>query len=70
MAHTQEQTLPVVGYLATGRPETKAGFVAAFRKGLRSGRRIGVAKIAKPTVETSVKVRLNLEKFVWSSRKK
>jgi hypothetical protein len=29
-----------------------------------------VAKIAKPTVETSVKVRLNLEKFVWSSREK
>jgi hypothetical protein len=29
-----------------------------------------IAKIAKPTVETSVKVRLNLEKFVWSSREK
>jgi hypothetical protein len=29
-----------------------------------------IAKIAKPTVETSDKVRLNLEKFVWSSREK
>jgi lactate dehydrogenase-like 2-hydroxyacid dehydrogenase len=29
-----------------------------------------VAKIAKPIVETSVKVRQNLEKFVWSSREK
>jgi hypothetical protein len=27
-------------------------------------------KIAKPTVEISDKVRLNLEKFVWSSREK
>jgi hypothetical protein len=26
--------------------------------------------IAKPIVETSVKVRQNLEKFVWSSREK
>jgi hypothetical protein len=34
------------------------------------GREAKVAKIAKPTVETSVKVRLNLEKFVWSSREK
>jgi hypothetical protein len=33
-------------------------------------REMEVAKIAKPTVETSVKVRLNLEKFVWSSREK
>jgi hypothetical protein len=33
-------------------------------------RRAKVAKIAKPTVETSVKVRQNLEKFVWSSREK
>src|SRR5580704_19418156 len=29
-----------------------------------------IAKIAKPTVEISDKVRLNLEKFVWSSREK
>jgi hypothetical protein len=29
-----------------------------------------VAKIAKPIVETSIKVRQNLEKFVWSSREK
>ena len=29
-----------------------------------------IAKIAKPIVETSVKVRQNLEKFVWSSCKK
>jgi hypothetical protein len=29
-----------------------------------------VVKIAKPTVEISDKVRLNLEKFVWSSREK
>jgi hypothetical protein len=29
-----------------------------------------VVKIAKPTVEISDKVRLNLEKFVWSSRRK
>jgi hypothetical protein len=28
------------------------------------------AKIAKPIVETSIKVRQNLEKFVWSSREK
>jgi ABC-type uncharacterized transport system substrate-binding protein len=33
-ARAQQQTLPVVGYLATGRPETNARFVAAFRKGL------------------------------------
>ena len=32
-----------------------------------SVRSAGVAKIAKPIVETSVKVRQNLEKFVWSS---
>ena len=30
----------------------------------------GIVKIAKPTVEISDKVRLNLEKFVWSSREK
>ena len=29
-----------------------------------------IAKIAKPTVEISDKVRVNLEKFVWSSREK
>jgi hypothetical protein len=29
-----------------------------------------IVKIAKPTVEISDKVRLNLEKFVWSSREK
>jgi hypothetical protein len=29
-----------------------------------------IAKIAKPTVEISDKVRLNLEKFVWLSREK
>src|SRR6202011_1799133 len=29
-----------------------------------------IAKVAKPTVEISDKVRLNLEKFVWSSREK
>src|SRR6202011_6101073 len=29
-----------------------------------------IAKMAKPTVEISDKVRVNLEKFVWSSREK
>jgi hypothetical protein len=29
-----------------------------------------IVKIAKPTVEISDKVRLNLEKVVWSSREK
>ena len=29
-----------------------------------------IAKVAKPTVEIRDKVRLNLEKFVWSSREK
>jgi hypothetical protein len=30
----------------------------------------GIVKIAKPTVEISDKVRLNLEKLVWSTREK
>jgi putative ABC transport system substrate-binding protein len=34
LAARAQQPLPVVGYLATGRPETNARFVAAFRKGL------------------------------------
>ena len=33
-ARAQQAAVPVVGYLAAGRPETNARFVAAFRKGL------------------------------------
>jgi len=33
-ARAQQAAMPVVGYLATGTPETNARFVAAFRKGL------------------------------------
>jgi putative ABC transport system substrate-binding protein len=33
-ARAQQPAMPVVGYLAAGRPETNARFVAAFRKGL------------------------------------
>jgi len=34
LAARAQQAMPVVGYLATGRPETNARFVATFRKGL------------------------------------
>jgi len=33
-AGAQQPGVPVIGYLAAGRPETNARFVAAFRKGL------------------------------------
>src|SRR5262245_56048159 len=33
-ARGQQPAMPVIGYLAAGRPETNARFVAAFRKGL------------------------------------
>ena len=33
-ARAQQPTMPVVGYLAAGTPETWANVVAAFRKGL------------------------------------
>jgi ABC-type uncharacterized transport system substrate-binding protein len=33
-ARGQQRAMPMVGYLAGGRPETNARFVAAFRKGL------------------------------------
>jgi len=34
IARAQQAAMPVIGYLAAGRPETNARFVAAFRKGL------------------------------------
>jgi putative ABC transport system substrate-binding protein len=33
-ARAQQPTMPVIGYLAAGTPDTNARFVAAFRKGL------------------------------------
>ena len=33
-ARAQQPGVPVIGYLAAGRPETNARFLAAFRKGL------------------------------------
>ena len=34
-AQAQQAAIPVIGFLHTGTPEAGAGFVAAFRKGLR-----------------------------------
>jgi hypothetical protein len=34
LAARAQPAMPVVGYLAAGRPETNARFVGAFRKGL------------------------------------
>src|SRR5437763_12190268 len=33
--HAQQERMPVVGYLAIGRPDPENRFVAAFRRGLR-----------------------------------
>ena len=56
--------------IAGNPPKRRLPRLRAFWESKPRRRPTEIVKIAKPTVEISDKVRLNLEKFVWSSREK